>query len=82
MYYMGFTWESFDLGPLTVEQRKWFIGRLNKEITMAHGGENGVEGEGNGDIPTKGAHHNTPDLRQMVGRTKPFNSNPRTQRFT
>jgi hypothetical protein len=76
MYYMGFTWESFGLGALTTEQRRWFVGRLNKEI------EQKINNGNTEDIPTKGAHHNQPDIREMAGRFKPFNQNPRTSRPT
>jgi hypothetical protein len=80
MYYMGFTWESFGLGPLTTPQRKWFVGRLNREI------ENSLKNkENNGDDgtpPTKAAHHNPSDVASMMGKLKPFNKNPRTNRLT
>ena len=77
MYYMGVTWESFGLGIMDLEQRRWFVERLNKEIEMARGkdGQNST-----GDIPTKSAHMNDPQTREMLGKVKPFNRNPRTQR--
>lgn len=77
MYYMGVTWESFGLGIMDLEQRRWFVERLNKEIEMSRGkdGQNST-----GDIPTKAAHMNDPQTREMLGKAKPFNRNPRTQR--
>lgn len=71
MYYMGFTWDSFDMGPLTTEQRQWFMGRLIKEIEVAKNNHS--------EIPTKAGHMNTSDVRGMLGHTKPF-SGPRTTR--
>ena len=60
MYYVGFTWrEGYNI---PIWQRRWFIDRLNKEVKRykeANGGDN---------PPTRAAHHNTPDIRSMMGR--------------
>lgn len=75
MYYMGFTWESFGLGPLPTVYRRWFQERLVKEINQA-------QESGNNDIPSKAPHHNPYDLRMLTGKFNPYNKNPRTQRVT
>jgi len=74
MYYMGFTWESFGMGPLTTAQRRWFVGRLNDEIERSNKNPEANE------IPTKSPMHNMPDVRQMMGKMKPFTPNARMQR--
>lgn len=72
---MGFTWESFGMGPLPTAYRSWFIERINKEIAKAQEKEGG-----DGDIPTKAAHHNSPDIRAMTNKVRQFNRNPRLSR--
>ena len=79
MYYMGFTWESFGIGPLPTSYRDWFITRINKEIDKSQDktGDGGMMG---GDIPTKAAHHNDAQTRALTNKVRHFNRNPRTQR--
>lgn len=56
-YYLGFSFtEAMNL-PLS--WRKWFIDRIQKELN-----KKGPNGE---TLPSKAAHHNTPDVRQMMG---------------
>jgi len=60
MYYMGFTYiEGYNI---PIWQRRWFITRLNEEI------KKGKEANDGQAPPTKAAHHNTPDVRSMMGR--------------
>jgi phage anti-repressor protein len=72
---MGFSWESFGLGPMTTRYRTWFIERINKEIAKS-AKEDGTTD----DIPTKAAHHNMPDVRALMNKTRHFNRNPRLNR--
>ena len=59
---MGFTYvECYNI---PVWQRIWFIERLNKEIKRANDANNGQG------APTRGAHDNTPDARQLMGRQR------------
>lgn len=60
------------MGPLPTAYRAWFIERINKEIDKSQ--------EHGSDIPTKGAHHNTPDMKSLMGKFNHFNRNPRNQR--
>jgi hypothetical protein len=73
---MGFTYESFGLGPMPTAYRFWFIQRLNREIEKS----NNKEGQESQDIPTKAAHHQTPEVRNMLNKIRPFSRNPRMQR--
>ncbi len=57
-----------------VEYRRWLVDRLLKEIKQSS--------QQGSDIPTKGAHHNTPEIRQLAGRTKAFPPNAKLNRFT
>lgn len=69
MYYGGFTYsEAYEI---PVEYRNWFIERIVKEINRSH--ENG-SGE------SRGAHKNTPEVREMLGKTKKYGAS-RTHRF-
>jgi len=59
MYYMGFTYvEAYNI---PVWQRRWFINRLNTEIKRTQ------DKDGNSQ-PTRAAHQNTPDIRELSGR--------------
>jgi hypothetical protein len=71
MYYMGMEFNT--LWNMPVKMQKWFLKRMDEEITRAV--------ESKQDLPTKGAHHNSPDLRQMTGQFKTFGQNPRTQKI-
>lgn len=67
MYYGGFTFSEAYALPLTF--RRWFIQRINKEFEKSNGEQ------------SKGAHHNTPDIRHMQGMDR-ANVPSRLQRFT
>lgn len=71
-YYYGMTIDEYLRLPIVY--KRWLIERINKEIKKAS--ENGA------DIPSKGTHHNSPDIRAMTGKAKQFGMNGRTQRFT
>ena len=60
MYYTGFTYREAYLLPIW--QRIWFIQRINKEFERAN--------EKNSDAHSRAAHHNTPDARAMMGRSR------------
>ena len=61
MYYMGFGYRECYLLP--VWQRIWFIKRINKEISR-------TADANDGNAVTKGAHHNDPSTRAMMGRQR------------
>lgn len=70
MYHCGFTFvEAYNL---PVQYKRWFIERLNKELT-AHAAD--------GETATRAAHQNTPDIRAMQGRTR-TNVPSKLRRFT
>jgi hypothetical protein len=71
MYYGGITWREFYHMP--VQYRYWLIGRIDKEIKKSADAGN--------DIPSKGAHHNTPDARAMTNKTRDMVPG-RLRRFT
>lgn len=70
-YYYGMDTTTFYNFP--VAYRRWLIERINKEVTKAV--------EAGADIPTKGAHHNDPNLRAMLGKPRQFGMNGKTTRF-
>lgn len=54
------SWSDYLIFP--VAYRRWLIQRINKEIKeYAERGNN---------IPSKAAHHNTPDLRSLTGKAR------------
>lgn len=59
MYYVGFTYR--ECYNIPIWQRIWFIQRLNEEIKK----NTNKEGEA---PPTRAAHHNTAQMREMMGR--------------
>ena len=61
-YYGGISWETYYSWP--VSYKRWYMKRLNKEMERAR--NNGEE-----DMVSKAAHHNDPDVRQMMGK-RPF----------
>jgi hypothetical protein len=71
-YYFGMTWETYYSFPISY--RRWLIKRINDEIKKAS--------EAQDDIPTKAPHHNTPQMRQLTGKTKQFQQNPKSWRAT
>lgn len=56
---MGFSYvEGYNV---PIWQRRWFIERLQKEIKQTNEASDGQAG-------SRGAQHNTPDARAMMGR--------------
>lgn len=72
MYYGGMSWETYYNFP--VAYKKWLIKRIEKEIKRTN--------ETSDDIPSKALQHNTTDIRNMTGKTKPVMSSARMQRFS
>jgi len=60
--YAGWDWVTFYNMPLYI--RRWFIGRLNKEFDKAK--------ENNQPPPSKSFMHNTPDIRSLQGKARPY----------
>jgi hypothetical protein len=60
MYYGGFLYgEAYNL---PISYRKWFIERIGKEFEKSK--------EKGGDVPSRAAHQNTPDVRSLQGRAR------------
>lgn len=71
MYYCGFTYkETYNI---PVAYKRWFIERLNKEITKSQ--------ETNNQIPSRAMHHNPADARALMGMSRQ-ESPARLRRFT
>ena len=70
-YYFGMDWNTYYTYP--VAYKRWLIERIGEEIKKAN--------EKQSDIPSKGMHHNTPDIRTLAGKSKSI-VNPKSQRFT
>lgn len=70
-YYAGMDWETYLRYP--VELKRWHIKRIEKEIKKASDNKE--------DITSKAPHENTPQYREMAGKTKPFTPNAKMQRF-
>jgi len=51
---------------MPVRYRRWLIERIDKEIRKAVEVNKG----GGSQVPSKGAHHNTPDVRAMSGKQR------------
>jgi len=68
MYYLGFTWGDYMNLPFRYTQ--WFLRRIEKEIEKSQ----------KNDIPTKAPHHNTADIRSLVGKAKIPQGPARTNR--
>lgn len=69
-YYLGFTYS--DVYNLPIQERIWYINRINEEIKR--------QAEGSGDAYTKGAHHNSPEMRAFRGQRP--HAPARLHRFT
>ena len=65
-------WETYMSFP--VAYKHWLVKRIEKEISKAH--------EAGSDIPSKGAHQNTPDARAWAGKFKTSQTNAKTWRAT
>lgn len=70
MYYAGFTYS--ETYGLPVPYKRWFIDRLVKELNK------GKEGESSA---SRALHTNSPEVRQMQGRTR-TQTPSRLRRFT
>ena len=71
-YYFGLTLPEYLTLP--VSYKRWLIERIGKEIKKAS--------ESKSDIPSKGIHDNSPDLRSMSGKFRTFGAHGNHQRFT
>lgn len=72
MYYGGFTFT--EAWNLPARWRRWFIERINTEFEKTSD-ENGSGGN------SRGAHQNTPDVRQLQGMAR-ASTPSRLRRFT
>ena len=73
MYYGGFSF--VEAWNLPVQWRRWFIERINLEFEKSKGED------GTSTATSRGAHQNTPDVRNMQGMAR--NQTPsRLRRFT
>lgn len=70
-YYAGFTWSEYINYP--VAYRKKFMERIQEELNRA--------AKDNSDIPSKAPHHNSPEVRSLLGKAKPHTPNSKMQRF-
>lgn len=70
MYYGGFLWR--DIYNLPVSYKRWFIERINKEITRS---------SETGSTQSHAAHHNSPDMRELEGKSR-GQAPSRLKRFT
>lgn len=68
-YFTAMSWDQFMKFP--VSYKRWLIERLNKEHEKA---------QKNGEL-TKGAHHQTPDSRELTGKQRP-QVPPHLRKFT
>lgn len=66
MYYGGFTYDNVYLMP--VEYRRWFINRINKEISDSQGGGDSPEGNPR----SRAFHHNTPEMNALQNNHRTF----------
>ena len=71
-YYFGMSdWDQYYRFP--VSYRRWLINRINEEMKRA-------ADSGSGQV-SKGAHNNTPDVRELTGKQR-AQVPARLQRFT
>jgi hypothetical protein len=70
-YYFGMSYTDYKNFP--VSYKVWLIKRINTEITKASEQQN--------DIPAKGAHNHTPDMRALTQKSR-TNVPAKLQRFT
>lgn len=70
MYYGGFTYT--EARALPIYKALWYVERINKEFKKTNE---------NGDPTSRGAHNNTPETREMLGRDR-TNVPSRLTRFT
>ena len=64
MYYCGFSYA--EIQRLPVVYKRWFIERVSKEMNKGNTDDT-TPTAGN---PSRAAHHNTPDVRQMMNRQR------------
>jgi len=70
-YYFGMDWTTYYSFPISY--RRWIIKRLNKELQQSQEG-------GQQQMPSHGAHHNDPGLRQLMGHPHPH-APPKLRKF-
>lgn len=70
-YYFGMTWTDYKTFP--VSYKIWLIKRINEEIQKSS--------EKQSDIPAKGAHNHTPDMRSLTQKAR-TTVPAKLQRFT
>lgn len=75
-YYFGMDWDTYYY-RFPVNYKRWLIERIQKEIREAAKANE----QGGSQIPSRGAHHNSPDLRAMAGKHRP-NVPAKLRRFT
>ena len=63
-YYFGMDYPTYY--NLPVSYRRWLVERIDKEIRAAAK----ANSEGGNQVPSKGAHHNTPEARAMSGKQR------------
>jgi len=59
MYYGGFSWRDTQFIPVSF--KRWFIERIGREINRT---------SESGNTASRGAHHNTADVRAAQGRAR------------
>lgn len=69
------SWETYYNFP--VSYKKWLIERINKEIQEAAEANK----QGGANVPSKAAHHNSPDLRALSGKHRSITP-AKLRRFT
>jgi hypothetical protein len=70
MYYSGFLWK--ETMNLPVSYKRWFIERINKEMTRT---------SDEGSAQSRALHQNTPDVRSLQGKAR-SQMPSRLRRFT
>lgn len=70
MYYGGFTWRETQVLP--VSYKRWFIERINRELTRSSEA---------GNTQSRALHQNSPDVRSLQGKARE-SSPSRLRRFT
>lgn len=70
-YYFGMDWKTYYNFPISY--RRWVIRRLNKEL-------NAKQEAGEQQMPSRGAQHNDPGLRQLMGKHHPH-APPKLRKF-
>lgn len=61
-YYFGMSWETYYQFPISY--RRWIMKRLNDEVKRS-------SEAGEQPMPSKGAQHNDPHTRSLMGKARP-----------